>query len=110
MPSFGAWCAEMRAAERSKLHPNTVVIAPSAQRFPREIRAVVGVHALGYAPDGPLSLDLALEQPGLIGQYRVCHAQGDGNFRWLIDGQLQNAFTLQIELNRTTAPATALVK
>jgi hypothetical protein len=40
----------------------------------------------------------------------VCHAQGDGNFRWLIDGQLQNAFTLQIELNRTTAPATALVK
>ncbi|MHB8817107.1 MAG: hypothetical protein ACYDAE_28110 [Steroidobacteraceae bacterium] len=28
----------------------------------------------------------------------------------VINGQLQNAFTLRIELNRTTAPATALVE
>ena len=47
--------AEMRAAGRSKLDANTVVFAASTQRLPFEIRAVVGVHALRYAPDWPLS-------------------------------------------------------
>ncbi len=79
---------EMGAARRSKLEAKAVVIAASSQCLPCEIRATIDVHAIGYAPDGPLRLDLALNKPGLFGKHRVCDAQGDGHFRGFVEGQV----------------------